>query len=237
MPKVTLKFKEAVLKEIQLDKEVITIGRNPDNDIHIDNPAVSGSHAKIINEGGRIFIEDMNSTNGTFISGKRISKSALNNNDIITVGKHTLVFSGPSSQAAEADKTLKTKKPGANETIVMDTRAQKAMQAEASGGAVSAEKLGGFTVIEGHAEKSEYELTKRLTTIGKTETAEIKLKGFFAPKVAALINRTKDGYFISPPGTKTKIKINGNSLEGRHELKDGDIVEVENLKMQFYVKA
>ena len=55
MPKVTLKFKEAVLKEIQLDKEVITIGRNPDNDIHIDNPAVSGSHAKIINEGGKIF--------------------------------------------------------------------------------------------------------------------------------------------------------------------------------------
>ncbi|MDO9288173.1 MAG: FHA domain-containing protein [Thermodesulfovibrionales bacterium] len=236
MPKVTLKFKEAVLKEIQLDKEVIIIGRNPDNDIHIDNPAVSGSHAKIINEGGRIFIEDMNSTNGTFINGKKISKSALNNNDIITVGKHTLVFSGP-SQAAEADKTMKTKKPGLNETIVLDTRAQKAMQAEASGAAASGEKIGGFTVIEGSAEKNEYELTKRLTTIGKTETAEIKLKGFFAPKVAALINRTKDGYFISPPGTKTKIKINGNSLEGRYELKDGDIVEVEHLKMQFYIKA
>lgn len=236
MPKVTLKFKEAVLKEIQLDKEVITIGRNQDNDIHIDNPAVSGSHAKIINEGGKIFIEDMNSTNGTFISGKRVSKSALNNNDIITVGKHTLVFSGP-SQAAEADKTLKAKKPGLNETIVMDTRAQKAMQSEASGIAASPENIGGFTVIEGPAEKKEYELSKRLTTIGKTETAEIKLKGFFAPKVAALINRTKDGYFISPPGTKTKIKINGSSLEGRYELKDGDIVEVENLKMQFYIKA
>ncbi|MFA4828386.1 MAG: FHA domain-containing protein [Thermodesulfovibrionales bacterium] len=236
MPKVTLKFKEAVLKEIQLDKEVITIGRNPDNDIQIDNPAVSGSHAKIINEGGKIFLEDMNSTNSTFINGKKISKSALNNNDIITIGKHTLVFSGP-SQTAEADKTLQTKKPGLNETIVLDTRAQKAMQAEASGAAASSEKIGGFTVIEGSAEKNEYELTKRLTTIGKTETAEIKLKGFFAPKVAALINRTKDGYFISPPGTKTKIKINGSSLEGRYELKDGDIVEVENLKMQFYIKA
>ena len=236
MPKVTLKFKEAVLKEIQLDKEVITIGRNPDNDIHIDNPAVSGSHAKIINEGGRIFIEDMNSTNGTFISGKRISKSALNNNDVITVGKHTLVFSGP-SQTAGADQTLKTKKPGLNETIVMDTRAQKAMMGETGGAAAFGDKIGGFTIIEGASEKNEYELTKRLTTIGKTETAEIKLKGFFAPKVAALINRTKDGYFISPPGTKTKIKINGSSLEGRHELKDGDIVEVENLKMQFYIKA
>ncbi|MDP3110503.1 MAG: FHA domain-containing protein, partial [Thermodesulfovibrionales bacterium] len=172
----------------------------------------------------------------TFINGKKISKSALNNNDIITIGKHTLVFSGP-SQTSEADKTMKTKKPGLNETIVLDTRAQKAMQAEASGAAASGEKIGGFTVIEGSAEKNEYELTKRLTTIGKTETAEIKLKGFFAPKVAALINRTKDGYFISPPGTKTKIKINGNSLEGRYELKDGDIVEVEHLKMQFYIKA
>lgn len=236
MPKVMLKFKEAVLKEIQLDKEVITIGRNPNNDIHIDNPAVSGSHAKIINEGGRISIEDVNSTNGTFINGKRISKSALNNNDVITVGKHTLVFSGP-SQAAGADQTLKTKKPGLNETIVMDTRAQKAMMGETAGAAAFGDKIGGFTIIEGVSEKNEYELTKRLTTIGKTETAEIKLKGFFAPKVAALINRTKDGYFISPPGTKTKIKINGSSLEGRYELKDGDIVEVENLKMQFYIKA
>ena len=236
MPKVMLKFKEAVLKEIQLDKEVITIGRNPNNDIHIDNPAVSGSHAKIINEGGRISIEDVNSTNGTFINGKRISKSALNNNDVITVGKHTLVFSGP-SQTAGADQTLQTKKPGLNETIVMDTRAQKAMMGETAGAAAFGDKIGGFTIIEGASEKNEYELTKRLTTIGKTETAEIKLKGFFAPKVAALINRTKDGYFISPPGTKTKIKINGSSLEGRYELKDGDIVEVENLKMQFYIKA
>ncbi|PIV67276.1 MAG: phosphopeptide-binding protein, partial [Nitrospirae bacterium CG01_land_8_20_14_3_00_44_22] len=73
MSKVMLKFKEAVLKEIPLDKDTVTIGRNPGNDIHIDNLAISGFHAKLINRGGRFFIEDLNSTNGTFVNGKRIS--------------------------------------------------------------------------------------------------------------------------------------------------------------------
>jgi pSer/pThr/pTyr-binding forkhead associated (FHA) protein len=247
MSKVMLKFKEAVLKEIPLDKDTVTIGRNPGNDINIDNLAVSGFHAKLINRGGRFFIEDLNSTNGTFVNGKRISECALNNNDDIVIGKHSLVFISP--QAVEEDKTetLKIKKPAMGETIIIDPKKHKAMieEARAAGQVASGdsprragpgEKIGGFTIIEGNTDKREYELAGRLTTIGKSDTAGIKLKGLFAPKVAALINRTKSGYFISPSESSKKLKINGAVVEGRQELKDGDIVDVANIKMQFYIK-
>jgi len=239
MSKVMLKFKEAVLKEIPLDKDTVTIGRNPGNDINIDNLAISGFHAKLINRGGRFFIEDLNSTNGTFVNGKRISECALNNNDDIVIGKHSLIFISP--QAVEEDKTetLKIKKPAMGETIIIDPKKHKAMieEARAAGQSGPGEKLGGFTIIEGNTDKREYELTGRLTTIGKSDTAGIKLKGLFAPKVAALINRTKSGYFISPSDESgKKLKVNGAAVEGRHELKDGDIVDVANIKMQFYVK-
>ncbi|MDP2278157.1 MAG: FHA domain-containing protein, partial [Nitrospirota bacterium] len=226
MSKVMLKFKEAVLKEIPLDKDTVTIGRNPGNDINIDNLAVSGFHAKLINRGGSFFIEDLNSTNGTFVNGKRISECALNNNDDIVIGKHSLIFISP--QAVEEDKTetLKIKKPAMGETIIIDTKKHKAMieEARAAGQAGLGEKIGGFTIIEGNTDKREYELAGRLTTIGKSDTAGIKLKGLFAPKVAALINRTKSGYFISPSESSKKLKINGTVVEGRQELKDGDIV-------------
>jgi pSer/pThr/pTyr-binding forkhead associated (FHA) protein len=95
--------------------------------------------------------------------------------------------------------------------------------------------LGGFLIIEGSTEKKDYELKERVTTIGKDESAGIRLKGFFAPKVTALVNRRKEGYFVTPSGEK-ELKVNGSRVEQRYDLKDGDIVEVAGLKMQFYIK-
>ncbi len=88
---IELKFNEAVLKTIETDKEVINIGRNIKNDIQIDNLSVSKMHARILKQKGKYYIEDLNSTNGTYLNEKKVSKEMLNNNDVITVGKHTLV--------------------------------------------------------------------------------------------------------------------------------------------------
>ncbi len=90
MAKVLLKFKEAVLKEIPLNQDVITIGRKADNDIVIDNQAVSGYHARIKKEGRSFFIEDANSLNGTYLNGQKISKGELHNGDVVLIGVHTL---------------------------------------------------------------------------------------------------------------------------------------------------
>jgi len=91
MLRILLKFKGAVLREIESSKEQITIGRNAENDIQIDNVAVSGEHARIIKGPDHYFIEDLNSLNGTFVNQEKITKRVLEENDAITIGKHTLV--------------------------------------------------------------------------------------------------------------------------------------------------
>src|SRR5688572_7886054 len=100
MPKLLLKFNAAVLKEIPVSKDVITVGRKPDNDVVIDNPAISGHHCRISLQGGGYYVEDLDSTNGTYVNEKRIKKSGLHHNDVVGVAKHALVFIEDNPQAA-----------------------------------------------------------------------------------------------------------------------------------------
>jgi len=232
MAKVLLKFKEAVIREIPFDQDVITIGRKADNDIVIDNQAVSGYHARIKKEGSKLFIEDTNSLNGTYINGQKISKGELHNGDVVLIGVHTLdVISEKERETEEKGFALRGR--SMDETVVIGAEDQKKILA--SQDKEKPEILGGFIVIEGSTEKRDYLLKERVTTIGKEDGAGIHLKGFFAPKVAALINRRRDGYFITPAGGKT-LKVNGQKVDHKYDLKDGDIIEAGGLKLQYYVK-
>ena len=87
---ILLKFNDKILKTIESEKDEIVIGRNAENDIVVENLAVSKMHARIVNQGGEYYIEDLNSTNGTYLNNIRITKKNLKNNDIIIVGKHSL---------------------------------------------------------------------------------------------------------------------------------------------------
>lgn len=232
MAKVLLKYKEAVVKEIALDKELTTIGRKPDNDIVIDNQAVSGHHARIKAEGDALVVEDLNSLNGTYLNGQKVSQADLFNNDAILIGVHTLnVFSEKNREADK--KNFAVRGRSMDETIVIAPDDKKKILNAADKSIP--EQLGGFLVIAGAADQKDYELKERVSSIGKEDGCAIKLKGFFAPKLAALINRRKEGYFITPSGGK-ELKINGKTIDHRYDLKDGDIVEVSNLKLQFYIK-
>jgi pSer/pThr/pTyr-binding forkhead associated (FHA) protein len=232
MAKVLLKFKEAVVKEIPLDRDVITIGRKAENDIAIDNQAISGHHAKITKEGDAIFIEDANSLNGTYVNGQKVFKSELYNGDVILIGVHTLEVI--SDKIRETDtKGFAVRGRSMDETMVIAPEDQKKILASAD--KEKPDILGGFIVIEGSMDKRDYLLKERVTTIGKEDSAGIHLKGFFAPKVTALINRRKEGYFITPAGGKS-LKVNGQQVDHRYDLKDGDIVETGGLKLQFYIK-
>ena len=230
MAKVILKFKDALVKEIPLEKDLITIGRKAENDIAIDNQAVSGFHAKIFRDPEGYSIEDLNSLNGTFINGQRVGKSLLNNGDVVLVGVHTLEVVAEPRKGMDSTKD-RIRGRSMDETMVIDPKDQQKIIASTE----KVEVLGGFVVIEGSTEKKDYELKDRVTTIGKDESALIRLKGFFAPQVAALVNRRKEGYFITPSGGKS-IKVNGSEIGAKHDLKDGDMVEVAGLKMQFYIK-
>ena len=92
MPKLLLKFDSAVIKEIPLKRDAYSIGRKPDNDIIIDHPAISSHHCRVSLQGGVYVVEDLESTNGTFVNQKRIKKSGLHHNDMIGLAKHSLVF-------------------------------------------------------------------------------------------------------------------------------------------------
>ncbi len=123
MIKVSLKFKNIVLKEIEtLDKE-ITIGRSLNNIIRIDNAAVSKRHARIIKEGKQYFIEDLNSTNGTYLNDYRVTGLPLRDRDRITIGKHTLDVSIEESPCE--DPNWNDTDPNMDRTVVLGTRDHK----------------------------------------------------------------------------------------------------------------
>ena len=230
MANIQIKFKDAVIKEMPLSQDTLTIGRKEGNDLVIDNQAVSGFHARILREDQDFVIEDLNSLNGTFINGRKVSRYVLKNSDVVLIGNHTIEFFSEKPSDAEAQRPV-VKGRSMEETMVLAPADQKKIL-------VSTEKLevlGGFIIIEGSTEKRDYLLKDRITTIGKDDAALIRTKGFFAPKVAALVNRRKEGYFITPSGGKD-LKVNGQTAAQRHDLKDGDVVEVGDLKMQFYLK-
>jgi hypothetical protein len=108
MARLILSLDNQVLAEYNMTKERYTIGRLPDNDVRIDNPAVSGHHSLIINILNDSFLEDLNSTNGTYVNGKLIKKHALQHGDVITIGHHQLRFSDQQTNESDQDEFEKT---------------------------------------------------------------------------------------------------------------------------------
>ncbi|MEK6549213.1 MAG: FHA domain-containing protein, partial [Nitrospirota bacterium] len=236
MAKIFLKFNEQVLKEIPLENPQLTIGRKPDNDLVIDNPAVSGHHARVVQEEGGFFIEDLGSTNGTFINDAKVQKQKLKNTDCIKVGKHALIFQD--EVAPPPPPPPPPKESDSDKTMILDTAKQKELlkalgTVKTAAAAAKEEKIGWLTVATGDTDKKEYELTGRLNVIGKEDTASVKLTGFWAPKNAALLSRRGPAYFISMPEGAKKIAVNGEAVQGQRELQDGDIIIVAGVHFHF----
>ncbi len=132
MARLILSLDNQVLAEYNMTKERYTIGRLPDNDVRIDNPAVSGHHSLIINILNDSFLEDLNSTNGTYVNGKLIKKHALQNGDVITIGHHQLRFADEHTGDAAQDEFEKTMViPSGQQNAAQLRRAEKAAEAAA----------------------------------------------------------------------------------------------------------
>ena len=141
MARLILSLDNQVLAEYNMSKERYTIGRLPDNDVRIDNPAVSGHHSLIINILNDSFLEDLNSTNGTYVNGKLIKKHALQHGDVITIGHHQLRFSDQATNDSEQDEFEKTMViPTGQQNAEQLAIAEKAAEAAA---AAAAEPGGG----------------------------------------------------------------------------------------------
>ncbi len=134
MARLILSLDDQVLAEYNMTKERYTIGRLPDNDVRIDNPAVSGHHSLIINILNDSFLEDLNSTNGTYVNGKLIKKHALQHSDVITIGHHQLRFSDQESGEDEQDEFEKTMViPSGQQNADQLAKAEQAAEEAAAG--------------------------------------------------------------------------------------------------------
>ena len=139
MARLFLSLDNQVLAEYNMTKERYTIGRLPDNDVRIDNPAVSGHHSLIINILNDSFLEDLNSTNGTYVNGKLIKKHALQHGDVITIGHHQLRFSDQQATESEQDEFEKTMViPSGQQNADQLAKAEKAAEAAAAEAATDA---------------------------------------------------------------------------------------------------
>jgi pSer/pThr/pTyr-binding forkhead associated (FHA) protein len=241
MPKLLLKFNAAVLKEIEMKKDTISIGRKSDNDIVIDNPAISGHHCRIALEGGTYYVEDLESTNGTFVNQKRVKKSGLHHNDVVGVAKHAVVFL--EDQPAEAPPPPPETEPTGEATMIISPQKQAEMNAASAAAAKQdgAQKSGLIRVLKGQAgAAAEYELKGMSTYIGKSDRVQIPIKGsgLFggAPEVAASVHRRAEGYVLMAveAGYPT---VNGSAVNGSIVLKDGDLIECGGTTLQFILKA
>jgi hypothetical protein len=231
MPKLLLKFQAAVIKEIVIEKTPLSIGRKVENDIIIDNLAVSGHHARVTQQGASYVIEDLQSTNGTLINGKRIVNAALKHGDQIGIGQHTLVFVQPET----VEQQPVPAGVNADATIVMPPRKTDGGQTSGAAAPQQPERIGFLRLVEGKADQTEYVLSTLLTYIGKSDTAVIKLRGFFAPDIAALISKRQSNYILT--AIKEGFpKLNGQPVVAQVELKEDDLIDFSGLKFIFHLK-
>jgi FHA domain len=237
MSRLVLKFESATLKEVPLGTRPVTIGRAPDNDIQIDNLAVSNYHARVYVEAGSLVVEDLNSLNGSFLNDIRVERAMLKDGDTILIGKHHILVDQAHDAALPLDGWRKAPAPRVNETMILDTHERRKLleQAAAAGerSQLSPERLRvpTITVLHGRTDQKEYRLAGKLTVIGHSKMATVRLRGWFTPEVAAQINKHEDGYYL---GRGDRVpKINGVEILGLTKLNDGDVIEVGRVRLNF----
>jgi len=237
MARLVLSLDGQVMAEYNMNKERYTIGRLPDNDIRIDNAAVSGHHSLIINILNDSFLEDLNSTNGTYVNGKLIKKHALQHGDVVTVGHHQLRFVEDDEAQDEFEKTMVIQP---SSRPVEKVRAASEVVEKASPGlsatgryrvmndnSAAALKKAKLQVLSGAFAGRELELSKALTTLGRPGV-----------QVAA-ITRRAEGYFIVhvDSGKDNDFPLlNGNAIGANAtRLADNDVIQLAGVKMGFFV--
>jgi pSer/pThr/pTyr-binding forkhead associated (FHA) protein len=212
MPKMIVSIDGVVIKEVQLTKDRTSLGRRPYNDIVIDNLAVSGEHAVLQMSGNEVFVEDLNSTNGTYLNGKAVKKQQLNNGDTVEIGKYKIKYVNEAAGAG-FEKTMIIKAGS-----IAPAAGAPAPTAPVDGNSGSA----AIKVMSGAAAGREVALVKVVTTIGKPGVA-----------VAAITKRPQ-GFVVAHVEGDAKPTLNGAPIGVEPvSLRNGDVLELAGTQMQF----
>jgi FHA domain len=214
MPKMIVSLDGVVIKEVQLTKDRTSLGRRPYNDVVIDNLAVSGEHAVLQISGSEVYLEDLNSTNGSYVNGKAVKKQQLINGDTVEIGKYKIKYVGEAAAPAH-DKTMLLK-PGAAALMAAAATAPQAGDKLLTGSNAF------IKVMSGAAAGRQVALVKVVTTIGKPGVA-----------VAAITKRPQ-GFVLAHVEGTDRPTLNGAAIGTEAvTLKDGDLLELAGTQMQF----
>lgn len=231
-----MKFKgKQIRKYILKPGKELVIGRLPDNNIVIENDAVSGTHAIIKSKEDDYYIQDLDSTNGTFVNKKRINSHRLKDEDVVSIGKHELVFCLYEKYTME--ETLLPYESG----VMYATDATRFVEGltyrkSASQGIDSnhrpVKKNAYLSFLKGG--KGDVLIKNKGIEIGKGPDADIFLKGFMVGNTRVMISNTEGGYYLSCRGDYKKIKVNNNPIKGPVKLTDSDTIKIGSLQLAFH---
>lgn len=230
MAKIILNLNGNLQGEFELGKDRMTIGRKAENDIPIDNLAVSGLHALILSVLDGSIIEDLGSTNGTYVNKKLVKKQTLKHGDIIGIGKHELNYFNENATDDEFEQTL-LNNDEAQATEFSEETATSPFIPETNNPGVMSMPKAKLHVLNGPIAGKELILSKALVTLGK-------------PGVQiAVISRRPQGYFLThiegnKNGEQIFPEVNGDSIGAKaYILKDNDILELAGVKMEFTLES
>jgi len=235
MPVIRIKTDDNKIRQYRLEKsKSLRIGRIDDNDIVIKNPAVSGHHAFIESDGDLFFLADNQSSNGSFVNKQLVIYRRLDHKDIITIGNQSMIFAYLDEEsvpdASVEDEGLKT--------IAIDTSQHRSLLAKGVSDIVSHEKekklVGVLTYVEGG--KGDFELSDKVTKIGKSPSSDIVIRGFMVGKTAAMVIKKEKGYYLSHVKGRAKPKIYSHTVTSEVLLKEYDLIEIGSSKLQFLFK-
>ncbi len=249
MPSLQIYFNNALQEEIPLSpNKVVTIGRKPENDLTIDNLAVSSRHARVVHMNGTYYMEDTQSTNGTYLNGQKIQRHALSNGDMIAICKHNIKYVDerglPTSYVEEEDDsgdTVQQESPPSlddNEiksegTVLFGASKMKSVLHEHElNAAIEKGQTTARIIVVDRAQT--YTMSHTTFKMGKKKEADLPIGGWFAPKLSAVINRRRDGYYLMPQ-KRGKVKVNGKAISETEKLKDGDTFQVRGVNMKFSI--
>jgi pSer/pThr/pTyr-binding forkhead associated (FHA) protein len=219
MGKLVVSLDGVVIKEVQITKDKTTLGRRPYNDIVIDNLAVSGEHAVLQMVGADVFIEDLNSTNGTYINGKAVKKQLLSHNDTVEIGKYKIKFMV--EDGTDYEKTM-IMKPGARPPATGAQPLNSGFGGSGFGALGGSATPAAIRLLNGAAAGREVALTKVVTTVGKPGVQ------------VASITKRPGGYVLAHVEGTLQPTVNGNPVLGETvHLKNGDVIELAGTQMQF----
>ena len=234
MPTLKLVFKNKTLENYPLEKGYsLTIGRKRNNDVIIENLAVSSHHAKIDSVGDDFVLIDLQSKNGSFVNEKLVDTHWLKPGDVINIGKHSLEFSYSEDECQPDDGTEEIEK-----TMIMDTSDYRSMvnksKDEAAKPPAKGKKPDTIAIlrfIDGGDGK--YKCRNSIIKIGKHRDSDIVVKEFGIGSTSATISRRADGFYLTYIGGMKKPKVNAKKVKHDKILHDNDIIQIGKTRLRF----